>query len=207
MAAFERQTAECGGDMEDAAAVRRCLQGSVEAFEPIVRRHSPRLIRLAYHFLGDWDEARDLTQEAFARAYLCLHRYDDTRPFSPWLCALTARMAVDRLRRRRAAARAGAAAPRGGGSGIDPDLRLGLREALDRLTSRQRQAVVLCDLHGFSAKETAGILGCTASTVRVLRFLARQRLRELLQCQAQAQGSPLGDEEDGAEPVLAQGRR
>src|SRR5688572_32508442 len=105
MAPSERHARELGGEEDDLSAVRRCLQGSVDAFEPIVRRHSPRLIRLAYHFLGDWDEARDLTQEALARAYLCLHRYDDARPFAPWLCALTARMAVDLLRRRRVAAR------------------------------------------------------------------------------------------------------
>lgn len=194
------------GEDGDGQAVRRCLQGSVEAFEPIVRRHSPRLIRLAYHFLGDWDEARDLTQEAFARAYLCLHRYDTDRPFAPWLCAIAARMAVDRLRRRRTEAQARREASREPLPPLDPDVRLGLREALARLTSRQRQAVVLCDLHGFSASETAAILGCTASTVRVLRYLARQRLRALM-----ATGEPaspgLMDDDDGAATVLAEGRR
>ena len=197
---------ELTGEQEDLQAVVRCLQGSVEAFEPIVRRHSPRLIRLAYHFLGDWDEARDLTQEAFARAYLCLHRYDTARPFAPWLCAIAARMAVDRLRRRRADARARREASTGPLPALDPDVRLGLREALERLTPRQRQAVVLCDLHGFSAPETAAILGCTASTVRVLRFLARQRLRALMTGGAPA-GEPLIDDEDGPAAALAEGRR
>lgn len=197
---------ELTGEEEDLQAVRRCLQGCVEAFEPIVRRHSPRLIRLSYHFLGDWDEARDLTQEAFARAYLCLHRFDTGRPLAPWLCAIAARMAVDRLRRRRTDAKARRDAAGEPPHGLDPDVRLGLREALGRLTSRQRQAVVLCDLHGFSASETAAILGCTASTVRVLRFLARQRLRALMSA-GEHTAAPLVDDEDGPATVLAEGRR
>ncbi|MGH9869030.1 MAG: RNA polymerase sigma factor [Candidatus Polarisedimenticolia bacterium] len=189
---------------QDLPAVRRCLAGSVDAFEPIVRRHSPRLIRLAYHFLGDWDEARDLTQDAFARAYRCLGQYDTGRPFGPWLCAIAARLATDRLRRRRVVMRARASAGPVSPPGLDTDVRLGLSEALGRLTPRQRQAVVLCDLHGFTAAETASILGCTASTVRVQRFLARRRLRDLL---ASGRALQQGDDAEGAAPVLAEERR
>jgi RNA polymerase sigma factor (sigma-70 family) len=191
-------------DDDEQAAVRRCLGGSVEAFEPIVRRHSPRLVRLAYHFLGDWEEARDVMQDAFARAFLSLARYDPRRPLGTWLCAITARLATDRLRRRRVAARATARqrqeeAP----PAFDPEARLGLSEALDRLTRRQRQAVVLCDLHGFTASESAEILGCTASTVRVLRFLARRRLRDFLTTGA----GPTALPDDPPEPVAVETRR
>jgi len=153
----------------------------MDAFEPLVRRNASRVIRLAYHFLGDWDEARDLAQETFAKAYLCLRRYDPDRPFSTWLCTIAARLAADRLRRRRVRWRhreASGAPPRT--IRLDPDTALSLKESLARLTPRQRQAVVLCDLHGFSAAEASAMIGCSASTVRVLRFLARRRLRELL---------------------------
>jgi RNA polymerase sigma-70 factor (ECF subfamily) len=191
-----------GTDDDEQAAVRRCLGGSVEAFEPIVRSHSPRLVRLAYHFLGDWEEARDVTQDAFARAFLSLARYDTRRPLGTWLCAITARLATDRLRRRRVAARARARQeePR---PPFDPDARLGLSEALDRLTSRQRQAVVLCDLHGFTASESAEILGCTASTVRVLRFLARRRLRDFLTTGAAGAAHP----DEPPDPVTVETQR
>jgi RNA polymerase sigma-70 factor (ECF subfamily) len=165
---------------EDRVAVRRCLAGSVDAFEPVVRRNAQRLIRLAYHLLGDWDEARDLAQETFAKAYLCLGSYDGDRPFSTWICTIAARLAADRLRRRRVRSRAqDRMAPRPA-PGLDVETTLSLREALDQLTPRQRQAVALCDLHGFSASEASMMIGCSASTIRVLRFLARRRLRELL---------------------------
>jgi RNA polymerase sigma-70 factor (ECF subfamily) len=191
---------------EDRAAVRRCLAGSMDAFEPIVRRHSGRLVRLAYHFLGDWDEARDLTQDAFARAYRSLDQYQQDRPIGPWLCAIAARLATDRLRRRRTAARASSRTRPLFTAGLDADARLGLSEALGRLTARQRQAVVLCDLHGFSAQESASILGCSASTVRVLRFLARRRLRDLIVNGPDPAAGQGHDPEDPL-PVVAENRR
>ena len=57
---------------DETVAVRRAREGSLTAFEPLVLENAARIIRLAYHMLGDWDEARDLAQETFARAYLCL---------------------------------------------------------------------------------------------------------------------------------------
>ncbi|HET9482087.1 MAG TPA: RNA polymerase sigma factor [Candidatus Polarisedimenticolia bacterium] len=164
-------------------AVASCLAGSVEAFEPLVQANSNRVLRLAYHFLGDWDEARDLAQDTFARAYSCLRQYDPQRSFSVWLCTIAARLASDRLRRRRRTRRAvetlKVQRPMHA-SRTDVDVELSLREALGGLTPRQRQAVVLCDLHGFTASEAAAMIGCTGSTVRVLRLLARRRLRQIL---------------------------
>ena len=171
------------GDQEERQAVNRALRGSVEEFEPLVRACAPRVIRLAYHFLGDWDEARDLAQETFARAYLHLDRYDPDRPFTAWVFTIAARLATDRLRKRRGTARTTEVLRRDAQEAAalpDPLSMLSLKEALGRLTPRQRQAVVLCDLHGFSATEAASMIGCSPSTVRVLRFLARRRLRELL---------------------------
>lgn len=190
--------------MKDAAAddetvtLREALDGSIEAFEPLVRENAARVIRLAYHMLGDWDEARDLAQETFARAFLCLRQYDPRRSFSTWLCTIAARLAADRLRHRRVVWRAGglmAASARAAPGGVDPDMMLSLRQALARLTARQRQAVVLCDLHGFSATEASAMIGCTASTVRVLRLLARRRLRDLMSQDPGMAPTPAGAEE------------
>src|SRR4029453_17778711 len=139
---------------DETVVVKRALDGSLDAFEPLVRENAARVIRLAYHMLGDWDEARHLAQETFARAYLCLNQYDPARPFSTWLCTIAARLAADRLRHRRVVWGAGnlmAASAKETNAGVDPDMMLSLRQALGRLTARQRQAVVLCDLHGFSA--------------------------------------------------------
>ena len=190
--------------MKDAAAdndsvtVQRARKGSLEAFEPLVLENAARVIRLAYHMLGDWDEARDLAQETFARAYLCLSQFDAQRPFSTWLCTIAARLAADRLRHRRVVWRAGdriAASVRDSAGSVDPDMMLSLRQALGRLTPRQRQAVVLCDLHGFSATEASAMIGCSASTVRVLRLLASRRLRDLISAGSGIVATPAGAQE------------
>jgi RNA polymerase sigma-70 factor (ECF subfamily) len=161
-------------------AVAACLAGRIEAFELLVREHSQRIIRLSYHFLGDWDEARDLAQETLVRAFHCLERYDPDRPLGTWLCTIAARLATDRLRRRKTQARAEESLRASARRAADPETSLTLREALDQLTPRQRQAVVLCDLHGFTAPEAAAIIGCSASTIRVQRFLARSRMKAFL---------------------------
>ncbi len=166
--------------MAEREAVARCLAGRVEAFELLVREHSHRIIRLSYHFLGDWDEARDLAQETLARAYRCLDRYDPGRPFGTWLCTIAARLATDRLRRRKTRLKVEESLRAIERPATDPETSLSLREALGQLTPRQRQAVVLCDLHGFTAAEAAAMIGCSASTIRVQRFLARGRMRALL---------------------------
>jgi len=183
------------GTTDERQAVERVLSGPIDEFEPLVRATAPRVIRLAYHFLGDWDEARDLAQETFARAYLNLHRYDPNRPFTAWVFTIAARLATDRLRHRRAHKKATKeilGSTRETSGGPDPLDTLSLKEALGRLTPRQRQAVVLCDLHGFSASEAASMIRCSASTVRVLRFLARRRLRELLADDVIAQAGSAG---------------
>ena len=179
-------------------AVQQALSGSLDAFEPLVAENAARVIRLAYHMLGDWDEARDLAQETFARAYLCLTQYDPERSFATWLCTIAARLAADRLRHRRVVWRADgrlAAEARNAAAEVDPDMMLSLRQALGRLTPRQRQAVVLCDLHGFSATEASAMIGCRASTVRVLRLLARRRLRDLMSPDQGIVGTPEGARE------------
>lgn len=168
-----------GADQER-KALRDAMDGSVEAFEPLVNANAQRVIRLAYHFLGDWDEARDLSQETFARAFLCLKSYDPERPFGTWLCTIAARLATDRLRHRRVVQKSRRELQQRAPRPVDIDATLSLKEALSHLTPRQRQAVVLCDLHGFTATEAAAIIGCRSSTVRVLRFLARARMKEVL---------------------------
>ena len=165
-------------DAEERQLAQQWLDGSVEAFETLVNRHAPRVIRFAYQLLLDWEEARDISQETFTRAHLCRSQYDPSRPLIAWLHTIAVRLAINELRHRKVVQRTLASFE--GMRSTDEPIGFALREALGRLPCRQRQAVVLCDLHGYSAREAADMIGCTASTVRVQRFLARQRMRELL---------------------------
>src|SRR5437016_9534821 len=70
---------------EDAAWVARCLKGDSSAFEPLVTRYQRVLFTLAFRLLGNYEDARDATQNAFIRAYEKLETYDPSHRFFSWL--------------------------------------------------------------------------------------------------------------------------
>jgi len=84
------------GSLDD--LVRRARQGDQAAWEALVRQHQEPVFRLAYLFLGDADEAEDVAQESFVRAYLALERFDTSRPLRPWLLSIAANQARNRRR-------------------------------------------------------------------------------------------------------------
>jgi RNA polymerase sigma-70 factor (ECF subfamily) len=81
-----------------AELVHRARQGNETAWEDLVRLYQDHVFRLAYLFLGDSDEAKDVAQETFIRAFLAFDRYDSTRPLRPWLLSICANLARNRLR-------------------------------------------------------------------------------------------------------------
>jgi RNA polymerase sigma-70 factor (ECF subfamily) len=78
--------------------IARARQGDEAAWEALVRQHQEAAFRLAYLLVGDSDEAEDVAQEAFIRAYRALERFDSTRPFRPWLLSIAANLARNRRR-------------------------------------------------------------------------------------------------------------
>ncbi len=85
---------------EERSLLERCQAGEGEAYEPIVRALEGRLFRYFYGLPRDTDEARDLTQDTFIRAYYRLHLYCTDRPLVPWLFMIARNLHVDRLRSR-----------------------------------------------------------------------------------------------------------
>lgn len=82
----------------EADLVRRAVQGESVAWEALMRRHQEPVFRFAYLILGDADEADDIAQEAFIRAYHALQRFDTARPLRPWLLSIAANLARNRRR-------------------------------------------------------------------------------------------------------------
>jgi len=78
--------------------ISHARQGDEAAWEDLLRAHQEPAFRLAYLFLGDPDQAEDVVQEAFIRAFHALPRFDLTRPFRPWLLSITANLARNQLR-------------------------------------------------------------------------------------------------------------
>lgn len=173
-------------DMQDAELAALALAGDREAFGKLVERYAGQARRVARSILGDPDDADDAAQDGFLAALRHLGRYDGNRPFGPWLIRIVANAASDR-RRRRKVRQAEPLAPDLSGSRPGPDteadraaLHEALTEALERLPKRQRIAVVLFDVEGYSHREVAEVLNVPEGTARSDVFHGRRALRQAL---------------------------
>ncbi len=84
--------------MTEAQQIRLARQGDQAAWEALMRAHQEPVFRLAYLLLGDPDEAEDIAQETFLRAYKTLKRFDTERPLRPWLLRIASNLAHNRHR-------------------------------------------------------------------------------------------------------------
>ncbi len=172
--------------MEDAELAALALAGDREAFGKLVERYAAQARRMARAILRSDDDADDAAQDGFLAALRHLARFDPNRPFGPWLMRIVTNAAYDRRRRRNVRAaepidfheRSGAAGP-----DVLTDRALfadQVRQALDTLPDRQRMAVVLFDVEGYSHREIADVIGVPEGTVRSDVFHGRRALREAL---------------------------
>jgi RNA polymerase sigma-70 factor (ECF subfamily) len=173
-------------DMKDAELAALAQAGDREAFGELVGRHAGQARRVTRAVLGDPDEADDAAQDGFLAALRHLGRYDPERPFGPWLMRIVTNAAYDRRRRRKVRS-AEPLSERLRTGEAPPDIvtdRRGFQDAvvaaLETLPERQRVAIVLFDVEGYSHREIAQILGVPEGTARSDVFHARRTLRNEL---------------------------
>ena len=87
--------------MQDELLIRRAQRGDADAFEQLLLEHQKNVYNLCYRMAGDPDDAMDLSQETFLRAWRCLDQYQFASAFSTWLYRLCSNICIDFLRRRR----------------------------------------------------------------------------------------------------------
>src|SRR5918993_3906362 len=170
-----------GGQDED-GLVGRCLAGDSAAFEPLVERYHRPLFRAASRLLGGADEARDVTQTAFLKAYQALGSYDRRRRFFSWIYRILLNECLNTLRARRPTQGLDDDMP--AGTAADPlelrDTKLQVRKALLQLPDAQRDVVILRYFSDLRYEQIAAALGIPEKTVKSRLFSARQRLCELI---------------------------
>ena len=175
-------------DIDDATLVERCRQGDDLAWEALVRRWQGRVYGLAWHYLGNTEDARDAAQEAFVRVYRQLGSFDGDC-FQAWLLRITRNLCLDQLRRRKTrppleelrAAEEGDAAPTDAAPSPEQAWLSGARrrvvhEALRRLNGPNREVILLKDIQGLKLGEVAGMLGLPIGTVKSRAHRARLEL-------------------------------
>ncbi|MBI3947321.1 MAG: RNA polymerase sigma factor [Armatimonadetes bacterium] len=171
----------------DPELVQRAAAGDCEAFTALVERYRDAVRGVAWHHLGDPDDAQDAAQETFVRAWLGIKGLREPERFGPWLRRIAANACADLLRRRGAAALSLDAMPERDLPAAEPApdedverlaARLVVREALGRLSAPTRLTVTLALINGYSHEEIAGFLEVPVDTVRSRLKNARKRLRE-----------------------------
>ena len=162
----------------DDVLVARFLQGDERAFDLLVERHRVGMYRLAYRFLGSHEEADDVSQEAFLRAYRSLHGFRGEASFRTWITRIAINLALKARRSRRATVPLqDAPAMPCGAVGPEATLKSQVRRAVGDLPPRQRQVLLLKVYEGMKFSEIAQIAGISIGTAKATFFQAVRSLR------------------------------
>jgi len=182
-------------DTDEAALIERCRAGDHVAFEPLVEKYRQRVYRLAYNVLRDPEEAWDVAQDAFIRAFQALPSFRGDSAFYTWLFRIVMNVARDRARQHSARGRAfgtervdekdwdrtlidQGTAPDASATQVEE--REKIRRALATLSEPHRAIIMLSDLEGLSYREIAEVLNIPMGTVMSRLHNARRRLRDAL---------------------------
>lgn len=175
------------GELDDAALVAACLAGRSEAFDLIVERHRRAVYQVCYRFVNNHEDASDLTQESFVRAWRALARFKGEAALSTWLYRIAVNVSLNKVGARKAASE-----PLDDDRHVDTtseDPRDGLlrveraaavRRAIAALPDRQRATLILRVYDELSHREIAHILGTSVGAAKANLFHALANLKKIL---------------------------
>lgn len=178
-----------GAEHDEREWIRLSRAGEAEAFAKLVRLHQRMVHSLTYRMTGSLNDAEDLAQEAFVRAWQHLDSFAGEAKFSTWLCRIAMNACLNwrqREGRRQEvhqtwANDALADGPDHNASTANAELNQRVQAALNRLPAKQRAALVLTIYQELNHAEAARALGCTEATVSWRVFAARSKLKRWLQ--------------------------
>jgi RNA polymerase sigma-70 factor (ECF subfamily) len=179
---------------DDAAAVARVRDGDDDAFRGLVERHSRGVYRVAYRMTGTAEDAEDVVQETFVRAYRQLGQFEARANFATWIYRIAFNCAIDLIRARAGRARRERREPPEmletlAGQDLQPpadlmaygaEIGTRVRVALNALSPQERAAFLLRHDQGCSIDEICGALNVTASAARHAVFRGVRKMREAL---------------------------
>ena len=183
---------------EDRELVDRCKKGDELAFEQLVRKYQQTVFNLVYHNIGYRADVEDVAQKVFSKIYFSLPKFDNKRPFFPWLYRIAINQCYDELRRaRRRKVRSFTDLNLEDADAIErlmnqseaapvpaddsQEMHALLYKMLDQIPEQQRSAIVMRDLEDVPYERMAEIMKCSEQAARLKVFRARARLRELME--------------------------
>ncbi len=193
---------------EDAVLVRQVQAGELHAFTELVRKYQDRVYNTCRRICGDSDDAADLTQDAFLKAYRAIELFRGKSAFYTWIFRIAVNLSISHRRKRQVRRTVSLDAPGRGNKGESAPARL-LRDehaadpsdalaasddqdrvlaALQELEADYRVAIVLRDIEGFDYQEIADVLELPVGTIKSRIFRGRKALAEQLRRYRQHEG-------------------
>ncbi len=175
--------------------IMRSQKGDIEAFEELISLHQQQVFTMAYRFMGNYEDASDLAQEALLRAYKSIDKFRLDASFKTWIYRIVANVCCDEIRRRQRRAEVSLNEPiitekgeirreQGDNSRSPENIYLQkeqaeyLQQLISSLAPEYRITLVMRDIQGFSYQEIAEKLGCSLGTVKSRLSRARRVLRD-----------------------------
>ena len=200
---------------QEAEIIRRVQSGDTDAYEALVTEYQKNVYNLALRMTGNPEDAADMSQEAFIKAYSSLALFRGDSKFSVWLYRIVSNVCLDHLRRqsRRQTLSLSVEDDEGDEAQIDiPDLsqspeellerqltREAVRRGLDSLPPAQRQILLLREIQGLSYEEISAALNIDEGTVKSRIFRARKKLCAFLVSDGNIPGSVSSSRQRGGE--------
>ena len=184
--------------VEDRLLVRRAQEGDLSAFDELIRRYQERVYATVYHMTSNHEDANDLTQETFVKAYKALSSFKGDSGFFTWVYRIAVNKTINFLKQKKNRHNGFSLNDLDFNAEHDPDLvalisdknprrdmglaelQEKLNEAMQKLSEVHRLVVTLHDIQGLSHEEIGKIMDCNPGTVRSRLFYARQQLQGAL---------------------------
>ncbi len=180
----------------DESLVRAAHQGDMNAFEELVKRHREKIFARAFSMLRNEDEAVDLSQEAWVKAWQRLNQFQGDSSFVTWITRIVINLCLDHLRKQKRQKTDSIEQMDEETGGVErqlpvitpnpteklerQELRMRINRALDQLSEEHRTVLVLHEFEEMEYKEIAKTMGCSIGTVMSRLFYARRRMASLL---------------------------
>jgi RNA polymerase sigma-70 factor, ECF subfamily len=180
---------------EESAAIERCKKGDRDAFAFIVQKYMKPAYYVALGYVGNAEDALDISQDAFVSAFRHITAFDTSKSFFPWFYSILKNLCMNhlnRIRRLREDSIEGMAeeedevtlpveAINPEQSAVQKDLRIKIGQAIRHLRPKEREIIILQHLQDFSYQEIADLLGIPIGTVMSRLYSARRALRKELE--------------------------
>ena len=165
--------------------VGEVLEGDQSSFELLLRPHRQGLLNMAYRMTGNFEEAKEICQEALIKIYKYFHRFERERNFKSWIYKITMNSAYDFLRKKKKAGdiiesqkrHTLSVSPDPEQQFLNKEIGSKIESCLRNLSPKEKAVFLLRDGDGFSVEETSKILKCSSLSVRTHLSRARKKIR------------------------------